>query len=258
MNYNVAVFDYPTTTKIRIYNKPITVSQKCDSLIESKNDEKENITKENKERTEEEIQHSEYESCRRSKDRLYNIINSNKWEYFITLTFDRNITDSSNYELVYKRISTFLRNFKYNYQSDLQYVIVPELHADKVHYHLHGLIKNCDKFQFEDSGHKTKDGKIIYNIKNWSYGYTTATKVEDNDKVCSYISKYISKDNLLNIKSRHRYLCSRGLNVCQPKKLNVCTDDYLKKVVKQNNITYCKTVTCSKAYRKIKYISIEK
>ena len=260
VNYNVAVFDYPTQQQIRIYNRPIKIDNRNVSRITTEHEENEELKRQKKpeERTEEEIQHSEYQSCRRSKDRLYNIIHSNTWDYFITLTFDREKTDSSDYDLVYKRLNTFLKNFKYRNHSDLQYVIVPEFHEDKIHFHLHGLIKNCDCLQFEFSGHYTKDHKRIYNITNWSYGFTSATRVKNNDKVCSYISKYISKDNLINIKGRHRYLCSRGLYRVQPQKLNVSPDDYIKKVVRKNDISYCKTVTCPQAYRKIRYLTIDK
>lgn len=272
-NYNVAVYDYPTYTQVRAYNKPIKVSSDLEKYLKQieKRKEKENtenIEKKEKIKTKEEEQkdaeHSHYESCRRSKDNLYNIVNSNKWEYFITLTFDYKGTktgkkiDSDNYEVVYQKLSTFLKNFKYRNSSKLQYVIVPELHEDKKHFHLHGLLANCDELHFEDSGHKTDKGDTIYNIINWSYGFTTATKVNDNDKVCSYIAKYMSKDNLVNIPNRHRYLCSRGLNRVKPKKLNTNIDQYLIKAFKNRELTYCTSVKCKNAHRVIKYYKFDK
>lgn len=261
MFYNVAVYDYPTHTKIRTYNKPIEIKTECEKILEfeKQTNQEKNEKKliKSKKTTKEDEERILYESCRRSKDNLYNIINSNTWEYFITLTFDQKKIDSSDYELVYKKLNTFLKNFKYRNKSDLQYVIVPELHADKKHYHLHGLIKNCECLEIVDSGHKTKDNKIIYNINNWSYGFTTATKIISNDKVCSYIAKYISKDNLLNIPNKHRFLCSRGLNRVKPKKLNTDIDKYLIKAFKNKELTRCNSVKCKNANRIIKYYTLE-
>lgn len=264
-NYNVAVYEYPTFTQARIYSRPIKILSEVEKnhLREEKEKIKNdsNVKETNLEKDTERIL---YESCRRSKDNLYNVINSNKWEYFITLTFDRNGTktgkpiDSSNYDLVYKKLNTFLKNFKYRNSSHLQYVIVPELHEDKIHYHFHGLLSNCDELHFEDSGKKTPTGDTIFNITNWSYGFTTATRVKDNDRVCSYIAKYISKDNLIKVPNRNRYLASRGLNRVKAKKLNTFTQEYLKNITKKQNITYVKTVTCKVANRKIKYIKFKK
>lgn len=270
MQYNVAVFDYPTYTQCRIYNKPIKVLSETDKLLnkekreQRKKEKEENKSFLTKEQIEKDKERSIEESCRRSKDNLYNIVQSNKWDYFITLTFDRNGTftgkqiDSSDYDVVYKKLNTFLKNFKYRNDSHLQYVIVPELHEDKKHFHLHGLLKDCNELEFKESGHFTDKGDIIYNISNWSYGFTTATKVKDNDKVCSYIAKYMSKDNLHNIPNRHRYLCSRGLNRVKAKKLNTNTDEYLIKAFKKRNINYCNTVKCQKAHRVIKYYKFDK
>lgn len=257
MQYNVAVLDYPTYTQVRIYNKPIKILTDAEKLLKQKEKRKEKEEEKETVKTIEQIEKDKerclYESCRRSKDNLYNVINSNKWEYFITLTFDRNLTDSSNYDEVYKKLNTFLKNFKYRNSSHLQYVIVPELHADKKHFHLHGLLANCNELNFVDSGHKTPTGETIYNVTNWSYGFTTATKVKDNDRVCSYIAKYMSKDNLHNIPNRHRYLCSRGLSRVKAKKLNTDTDKYLVKAFKKRTLTYAKSVKCEKAHRIIKY-----
>lgn len=270
MQYNVAVFDYPTYTQCRIYNKPIKVLTDAEKLL--KQNERKKLKEEREEiktfLSENELkkmqERSLEESCRRSKDNLYNLINSNKWEYFITLTFDYKGTftgkeiDTTNYDEVYKRLNTFLKNFKYRNNSHLQYVIVPELHEDKKHFHLHGLLANCNELSFVDSGHKTDKGEVIYNVTNWSYGFTTATKVKDNNRVCSYIAKYMSKDNLHNIPNRHRYLCSRGLNRVKAKKLNTNADKYILKAFKKRNLTYAKSVNCVKAQRIIKYYVFDK
>ena len=55
---------------------------------------------------------------------------------------------------------------------NMKYLVVPELHKDKKHYHFHGLIADVDNINFEDSGHTDKNGDIIYNIPDWKYGFS--------------------------------------------------------------------------------------
>lgn len=70
---------------------------------------------------------------------------------------------------------------------------MPERHKDGA-CHFHGLLTNCDNLKMVDSGkfskgkhiynHEVKGSKKIYNInsRNWKYGFTTATKIEDTKK----------------------------------------------------------------------------
>ena len=58
---------------------------------------------------------------------------------------------------------------------------------------MHGLISG--NFKLVDSGRKTKDRKIIYNMPEWTYGFSTCIQLCGNQEVTArYISKYISKD----------------------------------------------------------------
>ena len=58
-----------------------------------------------------------------------------------------------------------------------------------------------------------KQGRQVYNVCNFKYGYTTATCVSDPSKAATYLAKYLTKDIQVP-KGRKRYWASRSL--CKP------------------------------------------
>ena len=187
-SYNCRVVTYPNSQHVTIYQKAINKGKKQENLIK---------TYQEKIRTEKQEKECNRISINQTKNRIYKIARSNEWEWFITITFDRNKTDSSEYDIVTKRLQIFLENLRKRKCPNLKYLIVPELHADGEHYHFHGLLSNCDGLQFRYSGKNDhKSGKPIFNIVNWKWGFSTATRVEDTNRVSSYITKYITKENV--------------------------------------------------------------
>lgn len=140
---------------------------------------------------------------------MYEIARANIWEYFVTFTFNRQKIDSSNYDLLTEKVRNWFSNLKKRYAPNLKYILVPELHKDGVHYHFHALIANTGNIDFIDSGVK-HNGNIIYNIGNWKFGFTTASKVIDSARASSYITKYITKDLCSVTKFKKRYWASRN------------------------------------------------
>lgn len=53
----------------------------------------------------------------------------------------------------------------------------------------------------------------IYHLTDYKDGFTTATKVKDNKRVSSYITKYLTKEIVVP-KGKKRYWAARGL--CKP------------------------------------------
>lgn len=146
----------------------------------------------------------------RTKNSIWQIALSNKWEYFVTFTFNPKIVKSDDYEECVFYMSQWLKNAKYRCSPDMKYLIVPEYHKDKKKFHFHALMSNIQGITLVDSGYRTNN-KIIYNIANYHLGYTTAIPV-DNDKdgqnkTCGYMLKYITKDlvNLSQGKKRYWY-----------------------------------------------------
>lgn len=163
-------------------------------------------------------------SLNRSKQQLIGICRANVWDYFITFTFNPRLVDSSNYEEVCQKAGKWMNNLKERVCPDLKYVLVPELHKDGEHYHLHGLMANCKGLRLRVSGKFDKKGKLIYNMPAWRYGWNTATEVVHSGKVANYISKYITKDTDGLLKGKKRYWCSH--NTIRP---NDCAVEYYVK-----------------------------
>ena len=221
--YNVRVFYYETGTQYRVYSRPVLklseeekAQRKMDALFMPK---KKRVKHQHLEynpftdcmeqiddmdTTLEKQKRASQVSLNRSKQNLIGICRANRWDYFITFTFNPKIVDSTNYEQVCVKAGNFMHNLQKRHCPNLKYVLVPELHKEGGKYHLHGLIADCDGLQMRVSG-KEKAGHIIYNIPSWKYGWNTATEVGHTGKVSNYIAKYITKDTEGLLHGKRRY-----------------------------------------------------
>ena len=227
-SYNLKVYEYVDSMQLRLYNQSLVYSEKV-QMPELKEPKRK---KEDYERTTEQIEKSAYSSKSRTINQLYEISRANTWEYFLTFTFDRKKIDSSNYDLLCEKVSIWLNNLKKRYAPDLKYLIVPELHKDGVHYHFHGLLANTGNIKFIDSGIRVKN-RIIYNMDNWKYGFSTASKVSDSGRVSSYITKYITKDLCVVGKGKKRYWCSNNCDRAKIRCYNISYED-IEKILSDN------------------------
>lgn len=125
-------------------------------------------------------------------------------------------------------------------QPDLKYLGVPEQHSrleqnNKHAWHFHFLIANCNKLTFEkltNISYYNKINEDVYSLGNWHYGFSTATKVKDNDRVTRYLSKYITKSLTSVTFGKSRYIASRNLNKAKEYKY-MCNSDFFI----ENNLT---------------------
>lgn len=192
---------YPDSTKLYMLKNPIMVKQSGYEEINPK--------PKTKRKT---IENSDplvwYTSLRRTKTRLSDIVLSNNFQLFVTFTFKE---DRQNIDLIKYRMQRWLKN-EQRKLSTFQYLIVPEFHKDGKSIHFHALLQNYQG-PLTDSGHKRKDGRTVYNIDNYTLGFSTATKIDSNGTqlVSSYIKKYILKD-MPQFNSKKRYWCSQKLN----------------------------------------------
>lgn len=178
--------------------------------------------------TEEELErkalHSFFSSSNRTKREIYKLARANTWEYFITFTFDsKKVDDRTDYVSLLKKVTKYFDNWRQHKASELRYLLIPEQHK-KVEdnglraWHFHGLIAGTDGLTFiplSDAEKKYYDidcSDDVYRIKEYKLGFCTATKVQSNDRVSSYITKYITKSMCAVSKNKRRYVCSRNLN----------------------------------------------
>ena len=155
-------------------------------------------------------------SANRTVQTIYGYAQSNKWDWFVTLTFRRDLKfDVTDYDSVVKKLTGWLHDQRKKCP-DLKYLFVPELHQDGA-WHFHGLLANADALTFTDSGRvaigskayirteENKNHETIYNMDNWRYGFSTATKIGSGSKASSYICKYITKDVIRHSGRRRRF-----------------------------------------------------
>ena len=156
--------------------------------------------------------HSLHTSLQRTKTQIIDLAKNNKWELFITITFDKEKVDRYNYTAVAKRFSKLLNNIKCRKCPELKYILVPELHKDGA-VHFHGLLSGSDSLELVDTGLKTQKGQNIYNILDFNLGFSTATTITDTKKASYYISKYITKELVAVSFNKKRFWRSRGLEL---------------------------------------------
>lgn len=148
---------------------------------------------------------SMYNSIQRSKTRLSDIVLCNDFDLFVTLTLncracrpkctnkpctcDRSTCQRYNLDYAIRTVKTWYNNMTKRYGT-FPRVQVMELHKDGG-IHFHALFKD---YPGELKFHKNdKDGRPVYNLKNYRKGYSTAKRIYDLAGTSSYIRKYIMK-----------------------------------------------------------------
>ncbi len=219
--YNVKISQYLESTEVVYYSNGILGHTKeKDSILVERDNELQELysfiafgTKQPQKKAPENPLHSLFVSYNRTKNKIYNYARDNKWEWFLTFTFDPKKVDSFDYDIITETMRLFLWYVKRTSKTDTKYLIVPEKHKSG-RYHLHGVFSNMDMslWKMTFSGHLTKGGLPIYNIKGFPYGFTTATQVQSSTRVSHYIAKYITKDMFDGIKNKKRYWSTKNLS----------------------------------------------
>jgi hypothetical protein len=174
---------YPGLTKLYIYDTPINIrvagyeSIRPGSLLPSR-----------LQPIDSDFSLSDFDSIRRTKTTISDIVLCNDFDLFCTFTF---AADRQNVDKCKSKMSSWLKVQRQTY-GRFKYIIVPEFHKDGKSIHFHALFKGYNG-PLVDSGHKVHK-RIAYNMDNYSHGFSTAVKIDNIDKVSSYIKKYITKD----------------------------------------------------------------
>lgn len=162
-------------------------------------------------------------SIRRAQQRLKELLRSNSFDNFVTITLDGAKIDRYDYGAIIKPLNKWLDNRVQ--RRGYKYVLVPEFHKDGA-IHFHGLMSG--DMELVDSGtvkvhgrkkpvslatykrhYKGQPCSTIYNVSDWRYGFTTVVKLRQSSSaaadvpiqynsaaVANYISKYITKDSV--------------------------------------------------------------
>lgn len=147
---------------------------------------------------------------KRAVRRLEDLIRCNDWRYFVTLTFDAEKIDRADYGAVIRRVNTYLDNRVRRF--GWRYVGVVEYHKDHRGLHFHFLVdgdvrcvdsgcvlrpvkgRPVKRSTAHRQGYLDDDLKTVYNIADWSLGFSTAIEVYGNPKALArYVGKYLTK-----------------------------------------------------------------
>lgn len=128
-------------------------------------------------------------SMRRARAKLRRLALANDFKWFVTLTLDPAKVDSLDGAAVVKRLNAWCSNMVQ--RKGLRYILVPERHkSGRIHFH--GFFNDC--LDIVDSGHMDRQGHKVYNLPQWSLGFTTAIELyDDYTKAVGYVCKYVGK-----------------------------------------------------------------
>ncbi len=196
----------------------------------------ENYTKQN-------VLNSYGASLRRTTILMNMLLSMNDFDWFWTITFDKDKIDRTNDLAVFNCYKKYINNLKHKFPC-LNYMCFPERHEDG-YFHFHMLVngitpkqmglvdsgkvcchwavkrnkKNglCSQSYFNKTKHlyvlKDTDGEPIYNITSFAYGYTTASKICSRERCNSYVKKYVEKALGSTEVFKKRFYYSSNLNV---------------------------------------------
>ena len=217
LSYNLKIVETLNSIEIYYYSKPIVLGITRNKDGKGNKTDKKIVKK---------------ISLHRTKTTITRLINSNEWNYFLTLTYadDVSIEDSKI------DLQNFIKKLRQMYY-EFQYLYVLELtKRGRPHYH---LLLNIDIGIIDDmKAYERFFAKVI-----WKHGFIKLKPIDSNDgSVGGYLVKYLNKDFDIDTKCR-LWGHSRGLN--NPvENLSFTTTDIYKLLEEMNiDIKYISSYT---------------
>lgn len=147
-------------------------------------------------------------SIRRTRTLISDYVLCNEFDLFATFTFSPEKTaDRFNPNIVKLQMANWLKNQR-SRNGKFPYLIVPEHHKDGKALHFHALMRNYTGVLTE-TGNNSK-GRTVYYFKGYTLGFNSAVKIDNVEKVSSYVKKYITKD-MPQFRGQHRFWATTGL-----------------------------------------------
>lgn len=195
-------------------------------------------------------------SLSRTKRNINELAMCNSFTHFITITLNSAKVDRYSFEdatILLRKKLAYIRAYK---SKDFRYLIIYEKHKDGA-FHFHGLVKGIDEL-LTINNNGFLHCPYIYN----TVGFNSLVKInlEDNNsyaKVCSYITKYITKENQREYKGCKLYYNSIGLKKADRYEVKLDNDidwDFENDFVKIKDLDNCN----DKDFNTICYLSEKK
>lgn len=148
---------------------------------------------------------NEERSLRRSKTLISDIVLCTEFDMFATFTFKK---DRQDIKKCKTKMTDWLKSQQKKW-GKFEYLIVPEFHKDKKSLHFHALLKNY-KGHLKKTEHKINK-RTAYNITSYQKGFSSVIKIDNIEKVASYVKKYITKEMPSTGTAQKKFWNSKGL-----------------------------------------------
>lgn len=130
-------------------------------------------------------------SQRRARSKVRRLALANEFLWFVTLTLSPEQIDRYDGAEIVRRLGRWCDNMVRRH--GLRYILVPERHKDGA-FHFHGFFS--DAVRVTDSGHTDDHGRKIYNLPQWTLGFTAAMELYgEYPAAVAYVCKYIGKQD---------------------------------------------------------------
>lgn len=212
-----------------------------------------------------EIQNSLKCSLDRTTILMNTLLAMNDFDWFWTLTFDKEKVDRTNEKVVFHCYKKYIDNISKKVPT-IRYMTFPERHEDDCfHFHLlvagitpkqMGLVNSgkvcchwatkkggvASKEYFEKTKHlhvlKETDGEPIYNITTFPYGFTTVSRIVSRERCNTYVKKYVEKALGSTEIFKKRFYYSKNLNLPERIKKLIATN--FKRIHSLDELDYIK------------------
>ncbi len=139
-------------------------------------------------------------SANRARQNLYDVCKCNDFDFFVTFTYSSEYVDRLNDKAVKRKFTQWANDTRKRFPN-MYYVATPEYHK-KGGLHFHLLIGGvsfeelkCVPALKKNGKPKFKNGKQIFNVTAWKYGWSTLSVVENSEAAKHYLCKYITKQH---------------------------------------------------------------
>jgi hypothetical protein len=170
----------------------------------------------------------------RARTKFLDLGQSNAWDYMGTFTSGTN----GDYATEIKGLSEFFHNYNHNHNCKIKYLMVFELGEKGRRLHAHVLLKDVPESFLRPytpqeykklpadvkrlySQYRTETGTRLCTCPAWRYGWNTIIPTDGSPKVVSYMTKYMTKENVefTTAFGGHAYFSSHGLKRPVKKKI---------------------------------------
>ena len=159
-------------------------------------------------------------SLRRTVILMNMLLNMNDFDWFWTITFDKQKIDRRNEEAVFNCYVKYINNLGLT-PKQMGLVnsgkVCCHWATKRVDFHTREKMGYCSREYFEKTKHlhelKETDGETIYNATSFSYGFTTVSRIVSRERCNSYVKKYVEKALGSTTKFKKRFYYSKNLKV---------------------------------------------